>query len=501
MKRRTCLLALFLFCASAAAQKPSPKTPKADPTKEAKEAPAVTEGAVTIDGKKVAYTATAGTLPVKEEDGKVKARMFYVAYTKKDVTDPGKRPVTFCFNGGPGSSSVWLHMGAFGPRRVLLSPEGKPLSPPAKLVPNEYSLLDLTDLVFIDPVSTGFSRAAEPKDAKQFHGVQEDVRSVGEFIRLYATRNDRWKSPKYLAGESYGTTRAAALAGWLQDQEGMRLNGILLISAVLNFQTLRFEEGNDLPYTLFLPGYAAAAWYHKKLGPGLPSTLPELVAEAETFANGEYTLALRKGNRLGDDGRKALAKKVARLTGLSPDYVLRSNLRVGGQRFMRELLRDQEKTIGRYDSRLVGRDLDAAGERPEYDPSYAAVQGPFTAGLNTYLRDELKYKSDVPYAILTGRVRPWNYGPAATNRYLNVAPTLRRAMTENANLRVFVANGYYDLATPFSATQYTFDHLGGPALARRVTMAYYEAGHMMYTHRPSLKKLKGDIAAFMGKDS
>ena len=459
-----------------------------------------TNHAITIDGKKLTYEATAGTLTLKDEDGKPQANVFYTAYTKSDA-DAATRPVTFCFNGGPGSSSVWLHMGAFGPRRVAFADGGQPLPPPAKLVENEGSLLDLTDLVFIDPVSTGFSRAADEKNAKQFHGVQEDLTSVGEFIRLWTTRNNRWKSPKYVAGESYGTTRAAALSNHLQARLGMRLNGVILVSAVLNFGTLRFDDGNDLPYPLYLPGYTATAWYHKKLDADLQKDLKTTLAEAEAFAKGEYQQALHKGLELTDAERKAVAAKVAKYTGLSAEFVLRNDLRVEGQRFMRELLRDRGRTVGRYDSRYLGKDATDAGERPEYDPSYAAVQGTFTEGFNAYIRGELKFESDLPYEILTGRVQPWNYGQGATNRYLNVAPALRSALAANADLRVFVANGYYDLATPYAATQYTFNHLGGDRkLLDRVTMAYYEAGHMMYVHKPSLTKLKKDIAAFMAPD-
>ncbi|QEL18003.1 S10 family peptidase [Limnoglobus roseus] len=478
----------LLAASSAAAQEP----PKAA---DRKDALTRTKHTVTIGGKLIEYEATAGRMQLKDDEGKATANIFYIAYTKSKE-DAKKRPLTFCFNGGPGSSSVWLHLGTFGPRRVTLSDEGEALPPPAKLVENEESLLDLTDLVFIDPVSTGFSRAADEKNAKQFHGVQEDVQSVGEFIRLYTTQNDRWPSPKYVAGESYGTTRAAGLSNHLQGRLGMRLNGVLLISAVLNFGTIRFDEGNDLPFILYLPSYAATAWYHKKLSAEQQADLPKTLAEAEKFAAGEYTLALQKGLDLSESERDDVAVKIAHFTGLSKAFVLRADLRVEGQRFMRELLRDQGRITGRYDSRILGKDFNDAAERPDYDPSYASVQGTFTESFNAYLRGELKYESDMPYEILTGRVQPWNYG-TATNRYLNVAPSLKTAMAQNADLRVFVANGYYDLATPYFATQYTVNHLGGDRKLRdRVTMAYYEAGHMMYAHKPSRLKLKKDIAAF-----
>jgi carboxypeptidase C (cathepsin A) len=462
-----------------------------------KEMVSKTSHSITLDGKKIEYEATAATIPLRDEEGKALANIFYIAYTKKDE-DPTKRPVTFCFNGGPGSSSVWLHMGAFGPRRVAMTDAGDSLPPPARLVDNDDSLLDITDLVFIDPVSTGYSRAANEKDAKNYHGVTEDLQSVGEFIRLYVTKNNRWSSPKYLAGESYGTTRAAGLSGVLS-RMGMRLNGIALISAVLNFQTISFDDNNnDQPYVFFLPTYTATAWFHKKLDPTMQADMKKTLADAVQFANGEYATALQKGLLLTDQERKDIAAKVAKYTGLSAEYVLRSDLRINAGRYMRELLRDRGQTTGRYDSRYLGKDLVDVGDRPEYDPSYSAVQGPFTEAFNTYVRTTLKFETDVQYEILTGRVQPWNYGQSAQNRFLTVAPTLRTTMVQNPDLRVFVANGYYDLATPFAGTEYTFQHLGSDRkLLDRVTMGYYEAGHMMYLHKPSRDKLKKDLAGFI----
>lgn len=454
-----------------------------------------TRHAVTIGGKKVEYEATAGTLSLKTEEGKATARVFHVAYRKLNMLG-ANRPITFCFNGGPGSSAVWLHLGAFGPQRVRMSPQGEMLRPPAHLIENEFSLLDVTDLVFIDPVSTGYSRAVEEKEAKKYHGVQGDIESVGEFIRLYLTQNDRWKSPRFLAGESYGTTRAAALANHLQNRHGMNLNGVILVSAVLNFQTIVMAEGNELPYALFLPAYTATAWYHKKLDKELQADLRRTLAAAETFAQGDYTLALMKGDRLDDAERQAVARKLARLTGLSEEFVRRNDLRIEPSRFRAELLRARGLVIGRFDSTVTALATDPAANRPDFDPSYAAVQGPFTAALQQYVRGKLEYRSDLNYEILTGRVQPWNYGQAATNRFLNVAPQLRDALTRNRFLRVFVASGYYDLATPFSATNYTLAHLGGRALAPRITHAYYEGGHMMYTRPEQLRRLKDDLARF-----
>ena len=341
----------------------------------------------------------------------------------------------FCFNGGPGSSSVWLHLGAFGPKTIRLPDDGQAPTPPYSLIDNEFTLLDATDLVFIDPVSTGFSRAAPGVDAKRFHGFQEDIQSVGDFIQLFTTRYGRWRSPKYVAGESYGTTRAAGLSGYLQERHGMYLNGVVLVSSILNFGTVRFDEGNDLPFILYLPTYTATAWFHKKLPADLQSrTLADAIAESEHFVRTEYPQALMEGDKLPNAKKQELARKVARLTGLSEDYVRRANLRIEIQRFCKELLRDQRKTVGRYDSRYEGGDLDAAGERPEYDPSYAAVQGAFTGTFNQYVRNELKVVNDSTYEILTGKVQPWDYGNAK-NRYVNVAPTLRSAMTKNHDLR------------------------------------------------------------------
>jgi len=469
--------------------------------KEDKKAPedksVLTKHSVKIGGQEVKYTATAGTMVLKLEDGTAKASVFYVAYTKDDVTDASKRPITFAFNGGPGAGSLWLHVGALGPRRVEMGDEGNLLPPPYKFVDNEASILDVTDIVFIDPVTTGYSRPVPGEADKQFHGVQEDVQSVGDFIRLWATRNRRWGSPKFLAGESYGTTRAAGLSGYLQQRYGMYLNGIILISSILNFQTAEFDTGNDLPYILYLPTYTAIAWYHKKLPSDLQGDLQKAIAESKAFATGSYADALMAGDALPAAKRTEIAQKLSRLTGISADYVDRADLRIEIQRFDKELMKTERRTVGRLDGRFTGIDADAAGEQPDYDPSLAAIVGPYTATLNEYVRGELKFESDLPYEFLTGRVRPWNYAPYE-NRYVNVAETLRRAMTQNQFLHVFVGKGYYDLATPFFAADYTFDHLGlDPTLRSHISGGYYEAGHMMYVHHDSLMKLKLDLAQFI----
>ncbi len=485
-------LALLLGGTAAAQEPPAPQAPAVKPIEDRI---VTTKHKATIGGASIAYTASAGTLVLRDEDGKAKASMFFVSYTRDGVQDLSKRPITFAYNGGPGSSSVWLHMGAWGPRRVVLDDEGRDPGPPYRLTDNADSILDVTDLVFIDPVITGYSRPAPGEEARQFHGLREDAESVGQLIHLYATRNGRWSSPKFLAGESYGTTRSAALVHHLQERYGMYFNGVVLISSILNFQTARFQVGNDLPYPLFLPTYTATAWYHKRLPADLQSDLRKALAEAESFALGEYTLALAQGNDLAPERRRDIAQKVARLTGLSPEYVERVNLRPVIHAFTKELLRAERKTVGRLDSRFQGIDLAAEGEEPEFDPSYAAILGPFSGVLNNYVAVDLGFKSDLPYEILTGRARPWNFGD--DNGYVNVAEDLREAMARNPALKVFVGNGYYDLATPYFATEYTFDHLAfDPGYAERVTKTYYECGHMMYIRKVDREKLKRDLAAF-----
>jgi carboxypeptidase C (cathepsin A) len=470
---------------------------------EPKEVTSVTEHSVSLGGQDIEYTVTAGTMVLKEEvdkEGeKAKASFFYIAYAKKGEGDPAKRPLTFSFNGGPGSSSVWLHLGLLGPKRVEMGDAGALLPPPAKLVLNEHSLLDETDLVFIDPVSTGYSRPVEGEEAKQFHGYDKDIETVGDFIRLYTTRNSRWLSPKFLIGESYGTTRAAGLSGYLQKRHGMYLNGIMLVSAVLHFQTLLFTHGNDWPFVLFLPTYTATAYYHKKLPARLMKDLRKTLAEVEEFAAGEYLTLLMKGDDLSAEEQDGLAKKLAGYTGLTPEYIRSTNFRINIFRFTKELLRAERKVVGRLDSRFLGVDRDAAGEMWENDPSLNAIMGPYTATLYDYVRRELKFESDLPYEILTPKVWPWSY-EKQQNEYLNVAETLREAIAINPHLRVHISNGYYDLATPYFATDYTFSHLQlEEHLRANIEMAFYEAGHMMYVHMPSLAQQKKDLAAFLRK--
>lgn len=459
----------------------------------------VTHHKIRLHGQDIEYTVTTGTIVLKDEDfdegEKQKASIFYIAYTKD--AEKEDRPVTFSFNGGPGSSSVWMHLGLVGPKRVFMSDEGEPIGPPYQLVDNAYSLFDISDLVFIDPVSTGYSRPVPKEKAEQFHDVKKDIESVGEFIRVWTTRNQRWLSPKYLIGESYGTTRAAGLAGYLHQRHGMYLNGIMFISSILNFITARFDEGNDLPFILYLPSYAATAWYHKKLSEDLQADLEKTIQETRDFALNEYMLALMKGNDLQDPERKEIIKKLAQFTGLSEQYISGTDLRINIHRFCKELLRDKGITIGRLDSRYKGFDRDSVGETHEVDPSYAATLGPYTATMYDYLRKDLDYETDLPYEILTSLYQTWKYEDYQ-NHYVNTGQDLRKGFQMHPGLKVIVCNGYFDLATPFLATEYTFKHIQLPKEQQaNIKMTYYEAGHMMYLHIPSLKKLSEDLHEFI----
>ena len=457
-------------------------------------------GSVEIGGRQIDYEVTAGTiaLPHKDKPDEPRARVFFVSYIVEKAEDEAERPIAFCFNGGPGSSSVWLHLGAFGPRRVKLddAETGETLAPPPYgLVDNEHSILDTADLVFIDPVSTGFSRAEEKKEAKEFHGFDGDVESIGRFIHQYCSKHGRWNSPKFLMGESYGGLRAGGLAQHLQDRYGMYLNGIVLVSAVLDFRTIMFSDDNDLPYELFLPGFAATAKFHGKIEAESPAAAHAAAAE---FVRDEYIPALRAGNTLNDETRAAVLKKLAALTGLDEDELDRADLRANSTYFRKLLLRDEGRSIGRFDSRVVGIDGEKAWNYPEYDASYAVVYGPFAGAMNHYLRDEVGFESEDVYEILTGDVHPWDY-KAFTNRYVSVNSKLGDALTTNPHLKVFVAAGYYDLATPPASIEHSINHLPiDRSLRKNIETFYYEGGHMMYTNLESLTKLKTDLAAFLG---
>jgi carboxypeptidase C (cathepsin A) len=452
-----------------------------------------TEHKVVIAGQAIPYRATAGTMTVGlEDEDQPKGRLFYVAYQRTDVADPTKRPVTFCFNGGPGSSAVWLHMGLFGPRRVRIDADAVP-RPAAVAEDNDRSLLDVTDLVFVDPMSTGYSRP-EKGPGDPYHTVDADVQSVGDFVRRWTTKNGRWGSPKLVAGESYGTTRAAALARHLQSRHGLFLNGLVLVSVALKFQTLLFDDGNDLPYVLYVPAYAATAAFHGKVKPG--RDLQAFLKRAETWAYDRFLPALSRGAHLPDDERLKVANELAAFVGLDAQYILRCNLRVDLFRFCRELLRDQRKTVGRLDSRFVGFEKDAAGEKLENDPSMPALMGAYASAFHHDLEHRLKYRDDEVYEFLNLKANEaWKWDRA--NRYLDVTSDLRQAMLDNAHLGVFAASGLYDLATPIAATDYTIAHLGlEPSQRDQVVHHTYPAGHMMYVHEPSLDQLRSDLLAF-----
>ena len=448
-------------------------------------------------GAHFSYTVTTGMMPIRGEKGEKEADVFFMAYTREEGTDHAKRPLMFSFNGGPGSASVWLHLGALGPKRVKMLDDGNLPAPPYQLVDNPESWLEHTDLVFIDPVGTGYSRPAKPELGKKFWGVKGDIESIGEFIRLYLTRYSRWTSPLFLVGESYGTTRAAGLSDHLLNH-GIALNGILLVSSILNFQTASFTRGNDLPYVLFLPTYTATAWYHKRLAPELQNSLPETLAEAERWAETEYAAALMRGDALTAEERAAVIAKLSRYTGLEPRYLEDCNLRVEIFRFCKELLRTQRRTVGRLDSRIKGLDELASSETPDFDPSMSAIRPPYTALFNDYVRNVLKYETDEEYYILGGGIKnPWDWNIDRMG-YADTSEALRAAFAKNPYMKLFVASGYYDLATPYFATEYTLAHMGlDPSLRDNIQTGEYEAGHMMYIHTASLTKLKQDISAFL----
>ncbi len=457
-------------------------------------APVLTTNTVEIGGEKVKYKAETGLLPVLK-NGKTIASVFYVAYTRLGEADMAKRPVTFCFNGGPGSSSIWLHMGALGPRRAKMNEDGTLPPPPFQLVDNKYSLLNASDLVFIDPVATGFSRAASDQKPEDFFGDSADLDSVGEFIRLWTTRHDRWLSPKFLLGESYGVFRAAGLADHLRDSYGMYLNGLVLVSGVLSFQTIADDPGNDIPYPLYLPSYTAAAHYHKKLPADLQSDLEAALAESRTFAKGEYTSALQLGDSLSPDEKEKVVTELSRLTGLTTNVIVDNDLRIDEGIFRKQLLHDQGLILGAYDSRITGRDDDPASEYPDFDPSDAAVMGPFPAAFNSYVRNELKFKDDLPYELIAG-VQPWNYG--SPNNYPSSANRLAGTINQNPYMRVLVLDGRCDLVCPVDTMHYAIDHMQlDPSYRTNITYAQFDAGHMMYINLPDLKKMQKVVEAFI----
>lgn len=501
--RRAFLLAFSTFSALAsqatlaATNKPDAPADAARPASEiAAPMISVSHRTGTFGGISVSYSATAKETYLKADDGTPKASIFSTSYIK-DGNDPN-RPVTFLFNGGPGSGSLWLHMGAFGPKRVAIPSDARDDgAPPYRITDNPESLLDVTDIVFIDPVGTGFSHALGKTEAKDYWGVSADAKSVAQFIRIWLRENGRWNAPKFLGGESYGTTRSAAVVHELEgDYNDVALNGVILISTILDFGAQAEVEGNEMVYVVSLPSMAATAWYHNKVT-DRPSTVEEFVAQARTFAAGEYLGALAKGSALADPERAAIRQKLARFTGLSEAFLDRANLRVVPGRFYKELLRDRGLTIGRLDTRYTGKDLDTAGEQPDNDPSFYGIDGGYTAAFNSYVRDTLGFKADREYVTIGG-VNDWDWKLDRRDDsayYFNVAPYLGKALRENSGLKLFVAQGYYDFATPFFGAEYALSRPGFPA--DRIQFHYYGAGHMMYVRDEDLHKLSSDIRAFI----
>jgi carboxypeptidase C (cathepsin A) len=461
---------------------------------EVDETPVVTKHSVSVQGKTLNYTATVAQMPLKDAAGETEAHIFYMAYTLDGVPDTAKRPLTFCFNGGPGSASMWVHLGGMGPRSPKLLPTGTMPPPPYEIQDNQDTWLGETDLVFIDPVGTGYSRAKSIDVARRMNGVQGDIQSVGEFMRMYVARNNRQYSPLFIAGESYGTFRAAGLAGYLIDR-GMAFNGVVLIGTTLNLETI-WSRSDDLVYELEMPTYAADAWYHKKVAADLQrKDLKSFLKDAETFAAGEYATALMKGDALSAAERKAVIDKLVRFTGLDARYLDETNLRWDVSHFTRQLLRDKHMTIGRYDGRLAGPSSMNTGETSEYDPSSTLITPPFTAVLTNYLRTELGYKTDM-YYYPSGGIQPWDYG--VQNGFGDTTAMLKNAMTKNPYMKVMVAAGYYDLATPYYAAEYTFNHMGlSPEMHSRINWTYYPSGHMLYIDSDSHAKLKKDFSDFV----
>jgi len=504
MTRLTPFIALSLAACLAAAEEPKTPPPakkeeakKEEPKKEDKKSESsTTTGSVTVGGKEVKYKATAAMLPILKPDGKPSAQVFYTSYVLADGAPEAERPVTFCFNGGPGSSSVWVHLGAFGPKRVNLPADGlTPPLPPGGLVPNEFSILDATDLVFIDPVNTGFSQAEDPQKVNEFLGVKEDIQAVGEFIRLWITREKRWLSPKFIAGESYGGIRGGGLAEHLASRHRIYINGLVIISGLLDYDTLVGTTLNDLPNVISLPAMTAVAHYHKKLPADLQADRAKAIAESREYALGEYAHVLLMGHELAKGKRAAAVAKLARLTGLAPKLIDEQNLLISGGFFREMLLRDQGLVLGAYDARVTGRDGDESENNPQIDPFMNVVGGIAAASMNAYLREELKYEKDMPYEVLKPQPH-WNHGEG--NSYTSVNADLSKAMKTNPHLQVLALMGYSDLVTPPDNMLLSLRKLAIPdELRKNIHTAEYEAGHMMYTNQADLKKMHADITAFM----
>ncbi len=457
--------------------------------------PVITHHQLSLNGKTLAYTATTGRLPIKRGDGKIEAEMFFVAYTL-DGQDADKRPLTFAFNGGPGSASVWLHMGALGPKRVVLQPNGFMPAAPYRLEDNPDTLLDRSDVVMIDAMSTGYSRAATAELTKKFLGVKGDVQAFGEFIRLYLSRYERWNSPLFLLGESYGTTRAAGIAGYLADH-GISFNGVTLLSMAVDFQTLEWNNSNDLPYFLLVPSFTMIAGYHHKLSTDLTQDMARTREEVVRWSSNDYALALAKGDSLTPEEHRKIVEQLSRYTGLRPEVIEAHDMRIDVPTFTRELLLDQKLLTGRLDGRFTSP---SPGDERFYDPTSGAILPPYTSAFNHYLRTELNYKSDMPYRVFAydqPGFRDWEWGNSIEG-FPSTAGGLRAAIIKNPYMKVLVMEGYYDLATPFAAANWTMDHLDlTPQFRQNISYATYNAGHMVYIDRAEHNKMKKDLVDLM----
>jgi carboxypeptidase C (cathepsin A) len=465
----------------------------------------ITKHSIKIDNKLISYTAVAGTLILKNEKDELIASIGYTAYTKDGETDNSKRPVTFSYNGGPGSSSMWLHMGIMGPRRVVVNDPSPNGPAPYKIEDNNYSILDVSDVVMIDPVGTGLSRAIGKAKNTDFWGVDADIKSISQFIKDYVHQNERWNSPKYLLGESYGTFRSAGVADYLQENFGISVNGVVLVSSVLDIRTLSFQPTDDLPFIVNLPTYAATAWYHNKLA-NKPANLQLFLKEVRTFATGDYASALLQGDALTVEERNKIIDKLVGYTGLSKDYLEKANMRVVQPQFSQELLRGTREVAGRLDSRYKGIAQDELGEYAFYDPQSSDISPAFISAFMNYYTTELKVSKDKVYN--TGAYAfpdfKWDWKHARSNGFFgdaatpNTAPDLKNAMSSNPKMKILVLNGLYDLATPFAGTEYTFDHMGlNKKIRSNISMKYYEAGHMMYILNSAAAAFKKDVAEFI----
>jgi carboxypeptidase C (cathepsin A) len=493
-------LTAFAICSLHAAE-PAPKSTAGSETADAATSkaravePVTRQGSVSIDGRNVAYEVKAGKMTLLKEDGAPSASVFHVSYVRTDVKDRSSRPVMFAFNGGPGSSAVWLHLGVLGPKIVSLSGDGTsaPL-PPARVIDNASSILDVCDIVFIDPVSTGYSRIESGSKPEEFHGLHEDIAACGDIVRRWVTENNRWASPKFLLGESYGGIRVAGLSKHLQSRHGMMLNGVVLLSSLLNFATLEDAQGHDLTHLVYLPTFTTVALHHGKIR----GDRDALLKRSRDFALGPYAAALLRGNELDAATRSSVAAELAELTGIAADTWLRHDLRITPWFFRSELLRDQGKVIGRFDARVAWDATDRNAQVAEYDPSYSLAYGAFATALLDYLGRDLGYKEDQPYEILTGKVHPWKWG--ADNDIVNVSSHLMAAMRDNPRLQVLVMAGHNDLATPPEGMAHSIRHMTGlsDALKSNIRTVEYDAGHMFYLNPPDLLKSRKDLVEFIG---